>query len=734
MVLDEKASKRRSMSHTIRRSLRAEWPTPVHQPSPAPSSSSSIVERRQSKSQGETARSLTTLLRPTPSDLGQSGTSSSAASSAEKGKQHSYWRHRPSSHHARKVLAKISTAYHRPAKEPSQHHHRHLSHLFHTNEYPQSDDPSTGQSALERKKKIETVYGQGLELARQLDTFALNRMEIAEYLSRTRWDADAAIRRIQILYLTRVGVLYDIDPRIQICGAVNSGGTTCYIDSLLMALFGAQSSYDGLLYMRGDLGSEAANQLQAVCRLVVNYLRAGELVDASLIEEVRTVLHSCGWLNDDNGCPPANRYTQQDASELYMFLMEKLQMPYLPLEVRMVHGADYDEADSRMVTQRVLELSLPDDDTDSLAQPLMLQSLLERYLFDNRVEQLERSLKADDGDTKRPEGPDSRVHTNAWSILSMYPFYTPQSELGDSNATYPVDAPLVVPLLIKRYRVDNHGAVHRVKRRVIAPVVLDMTSIISQGTDRDTAAELGDRKGRPTAALEGDDVFINRHALAHQARSRRKSSQSEVSPPPYSGSEQYRLVLRSAICHKGQDANSGHYISLSTRLRTVGQPKAVQSTNYIAPVVPTLTKTLTTPAGGPQIQSIAGELNRRRCSCPDLRSTLLDIEKAGGDFVIRGTVGAHASSSRCAVYSAESHQQEPLPPPYTQATCESVATGELTPTVSDFVRFDDLDVAHGRVQQFSTDGGRHQCLEEISQDGYLLFYVLQRATNVPLLF
>ncbi|KAJ2338992.1 hypothetical protein GGH92_006910, partial [Coemansia sp. RSA 2673] len=143
MVLDEKASKRRSMSHTIRRSLRAEWPTPVHQPSPAPSSSSSIVERRQSKSQGETARSLTTLLRPTPSDLGQSGTSSSAASSAEKGKQHSYWRHRPSSHHARKVLAKISTAYHRPAKEPSQHHHRHLSHLFHTNEYPQSDDPST---------------------------------------------------------------------------------------------------------------------------------------------------------------------------------------------------------------------------------------------------------------------------------------------------------------------------------------------------------------------------------------------------------------------------------------------------------------------------------------------------------------------------------------------------------------------------------------------------------------
>ncbi|KAJ2752932.1 hypothetical protein GGI19_003490 [Coemansia pectinata] len=729
MALDEKASKRRSMSHTIRRSLRAEWPTPVHQPSPASSSSSSIMDRRQSKSQGETVRSLVTLLRPTPGDLGRSGTPSSTASSAEKGKQHSYWRHRPSSHHARKVLEKISTVYHRPAKEPSQHHHhRHLSHLFHTNEYPQSDDPSTGQSALERKKKIETVYGQGLELARQLDTFALNRMEVAEYLSRTRWDADAAIQRIQILYLTRVGVLYDIDPRIQICGAVNSGGTTCYIDSLLMALFGAQSSCDGLLYMRGDLGSEAANQLQAVCRLVVNYLRAGELVDASLIEEVRTVLHSCGWLGDDNGCPPANRYTQQDVSELYMFLMEKLQMPYLPLEVRMVHGADYDEADSRMVTQRVLELSLPDDDSDSLEQPLLLQSLLERYFFDNRVEQLERSLKADGRDTKRSKVPD-RVRTNAWSILSMYPFYTPQSELGDSNATYPVDAPLVVPLLVKRYRVDNQGVVHRIRRRVIAPVVLDMTNIISQGTDRDTSTELGDRKGRPTAALEGGDIFIKSPAPAHRARSRRKSSQSEVSPPPYSSNEQYRLVLRSAICHKGQDANSGHYISLSTRLRAVSQPKAAQSTKSIVPVVPSLTKTLTIPAGGPQIQSTASEPNRRRCSCPDLRSSLLDKAQAGGDVSIRRTVDTNASSSKCTAYSVE-NQQEPPPPPYAHASWDSVATGEPTPTVSDFVRFDDLDIAHGRVQQFSTDDGRRQCLEEISRDGYLLFYVLQRATGV----
>ncbi|KAJ2889650.1 hypothetical protein IWW38_004583, partial [Coemansia aciculifera] len=267
------------------------------------------------------------LLRPTPSGTRQDEKPSSVASSTAKDKQHSSWRHKPSSHHARKVLEKISLAYHRQAKEPLQqqqqrHRHHRLSHLFHTDEYPQSDDPSTSHHALERKKKIEVVYGQGLELARQLGTYALNRMEVAEYLSRTRWDSDAAFRRIQILYLTRDGVLYDIDPRVQLCGAVNSGGTTCYIDSLLVALFGAHNSSDGLLYMRGDLSGEASNQLQAVCRLIVNYLRTGELVDASLIEELRTALFQCGWLGDDNSRPPANRLTQQDVSELYLFLME----------------------------------------------------------------------------------------------------------------------------------------------------------------------------------------------------------------------------------------------------------------------------------------------------------------------------------------------------------------------------------------------------------------------------
>ncbi|KAJ2644589.1 hypothetical protein GGF44_000538 [Coemansia sp. RSA 1694] len=491
--------------------------------------------------------------------------------------------------------------------------------------------------------------------------------------------------------------------------------------------------------MRGDLGDESANQLQAVCRLLVNYLRAGELIDANLVEELRTALFSCGWLGDDNGRPPANRHTQQDASELYLFLMEKLQMPYLPLEVRMVHGADYDESDSRMVTQRVLEISLLDDADDgggAGGRPLKLQELLENYFFDNRVEQLERNLKVKDSDDK-PKGP-AKVRTNAWLILSMYPFYTPQSELGDNTAAYPADAPLVIPLLIKRYRVDSHGAVHRIRRSVMVPLTMDITSIVSQDSSRDNK-----------------DSTLS----AYRPRSRVLPMSSGLSPPPYSSSEQYQLVLRSAICHKGLDTSSGHYVSLCMRLRAMRtdelwRSNVTQSTgSAAAPAARGVAKTLTMPASANSgamatemrvLQQLAshrspGDSSQRRRSCPDLCSSFLSDTQTSRvvlDNVSNVDVSSIDASTALTSTSSIRHviravgKQQELPPPYdAQASCDANKSDERLTESREFVRFDDMDIEHGRVQRFSTGEGRCQCLDEIERDGYLLFYVLQQVVG-----
>ncbi|KAJ2889374.1 hypothetical protein IWW38_004752 [Coemansia aciculifera] len=96
-------------------------------------------------------------------------------------------------------------------------------------------------------------------------------------------------------------------------------------------------------------------------------------------------------------------------------------------------------------------------------------------------------------------------------------------------------------------------------------------------------------------------------------------------------------------------------------------------------------------------QELFGDLGQRRRSCPDLYSSFTDIT------------------------------QEPAPPPYDPQTSENtVHPGDLASTISEFVRFDDMDIENGRVRQFSTAAGKRQCLDEISKDGYLLFYVLEQ--------
>ncbi|KAI9466410.1 hypothetical protein BX667DRAFT_459845, partial [Coemansia mojavensis] len=138
-------------------------------------------------------------------------------------------------------------------------------------------------------------------------------------------------------------IVLPVEPTVRVGGAENAGDT-CYLDSIIAALFATHTSSDGLLFMR-DLGSRDANGVQALCRLLANFLRAGELVSADMIEQLRAQLVKCGW---------SGAHGQQDAGELFLFLMQTLQMPFLPLEMRMVHGADADAGDSRVVTQRAL--------------------------------------------------------------------------------------------------------------------------------------------------------------------------------------------------------------------------------------------------------------------------------------------------------------------------------------------------------------------------------------------
>lgn len=74
---------------------------------------------------------------------------------------------------------------------------------------------------------------------------------------------------------------------------------------------------------------EAKQRLLLLLRLFVNKLRKGHLIRTQLVRQLRYALQSNAWVGVDE----RGRWTQEDASELFMFLTQTFDMPYLPVKI-----------------------------------------------------------------------------------------------------------------------------------------------------------------------------------------------------------------------------------------------------------------------------------------------------------------------------------------------------------------------------------------------------------------
>lgn len=64
-------------------------------------------------------------------------------------------------------------------------------------------------------------------------------------------------------------------------GAENRGNVTCYLDSLLFAMFSRLDAFECMLKKAG--GNENQKRLATLIRLWVNMLRAGKLIDTDMV-------------------------------------------------------------------------------------------------------------------------------------------------------------------------------------------------------------------------------------------------------------------------------------------------------------------------------------------------------------------------------------------------------------------------------------------------------------------
>lgn len=85
----------------------------------------------------------------------------------------------------------------------------------------------------------------------------------------------------------------------------------------------------------------------------------------------------CGWED-------AAKLRQQDASEAFTFITEKLELPLLTLKMDIYHTGKEDESDDhKFINERLLEVAIPPEPTDG--QSLTLEDCLEAY-FNNIIE------------------------------------------------------------------------------------------------------------------------------------------------------------------------------------------------------------------------------------------------------------------------------------------------------------------------------------------------------------
>lgn len=94
-------------------------------------------------------------------------------------------------------------------------------------------------------------------------------------------------------------------------------------------------------------------------------------------KHLQDALAECGWED-------AAKLQQQDTSEAFTFITEKLELPLLTLKMDIYHTGKEDESDDhKFVNERLLEVAIPPEPTDG--HSLTLEDCLEAY-FNNMIE------------------------------------------------------------------------------------------------------------------------------------------------------------------------------------------------------------------------------------------------------------------------------------------------------------------------------------------------------------
>ncbi|EAU30524.1 conserved hypothetical protein [Aspergillus terreus NIH2624] len=490
--------------------------------------------------------------------------------------------------------------------------------------------PSASGDASEQQKKVKIISRRISQLG--ITGIKEEHMAYALQSTHAQGDVDKAFDLLLLLEDSIEGVVRGYTPSTKLLGAENREMVTCYLDALLFAMFARFDCFEPILYKTFD--DEPRRDLAILLRFWVNMLRSGRLITTDITKHLQEALAKCGWKD-------AAELRQQDASEAFTFITEKLELPLLTLKMDIYHTGKEDERDDhKFVNERLLEIAIPEP---SDGKTVTLEDCLENY-FNNRIE-VKRYLERQNtsGSTKSLDSLCKGVSAHIETVeVSPSPTGSPTSispmrldelqpissvaQSSDQNSSRTRRDSIVQERFVpdpegEEVAGDSNSLRRGSYRKEVMMPAWQFFSLIPWYTDNTPKndAQIATHFSTKRPML---GICLKRYSMTPAGRAVRLNTfvdiPTEIGLPHFIQDDSmdeegpiygnFKLSLQAMVCHRGNSVDSGHYISI------------VRGTN--AGVAPTSShSSQSTVSDPPQYWMRFDDLARERV-------TLVDIEQA----------------------------------------------------------------------------------------------------------
>lgn len=371
---------------------------------------------------------------------------------------------------------------------------------------------------------------------------------------------------------------------IEFRGAENWEHVMCYMDALLFSMFANLESFEPILFVLNQHPNALVTQLLCLLRLYVNLMRLGNLITTDITRKICECLRKLGFHE-------ALSHRQQDCAPLFEFLTETLAMPLLTFRVEIQHSGKHKNDDTKYSKERILFVSIPEDEAQESTEPILLEECLEHY-FNNSISvkrELERRATIEERKFSAAQMDRTTITSSILELVS-------QTDTDLDTETFQSSASLTysdayskstASASQKRVQVRTRSSTLSIwsvssaqskPREVMLPAWM-LLRLMPFYTDDNQVTSENESIARNTREFANRrpvlPICLKRYSFSTSENFSRRSERKIVIPPVIDlplfladdpsnlkdDCSSFKLILESAVCHRGTTIESGHFVS-----------------------------------------------------------------------------------------------------------------------------------------------------------------------------